>query len=166
MAAEHTGLFGDTHFWVLLATILFVIVAFKKGRTPLLDMLDKRTARIKADLEEAERLRIEAQDLLSDTQKKHRDAIQTAQQIIDNAGQIAERLGKEAERKLEETLKRKEAQLLERISRAESSAVQELQHQAADIAARSAEKILQDAMGKRGAKLVDESIAEIAQKLH
>lgn len=159
-------LFKDTHFWVLLATVLFAIVAFKKGKAPLLAMLDGRTARIKSDLDEAERLKAEAQELLAECQKKHRDALQTSQKIIDTARETALRLQKEAEDKLAESLKRREAQLIERISRAEENAIEELKQQAADIAARAAETLLEEAIAKRGPKLVDEAIAEIPSKLN
>lgn len=166
MAVEHSaGLLGDSNFWVLLSTIAFAAIVWKKGRQPILDMLDSRTARIKAELDEAERLRIEAQDLLSETQKKHRDAIQTAQKIIDNAQQTAKRLEEVSQQKMEESLKRREVQLLDRIARAEAAAIQELREEAADIATRAAEIMLEDAIAKRGGKLIDEAIAEIPQRL-
>jgi len=166
MAVEHSaGLVGDTNFWVLVSTAIFVFIAYKKGRKPILDMLDSRTAKIKAELEEAERLRIEAQDLLSECQKKHRDAIQTAQKIIDNAHQTTKRLEEESQTKLEENLKRREEQLLDRISRAEAAAVQELRDQAADIASRTAEILLEEALTKKGGKLVDDAIAELPKRL-
>lgn len=157
--------FQDPHFWVLLATIAFAILAYVKGRGPLLAMLDSRTERIRQSLAEAERLKNEAQELLADAQKKHRDAIQTAQKIIDNAKTTAQRLSTESQQKLEDSMNRKESQLLDRIKRAETAAVEELRHQAADLATRTATALLQDAMGKRGGKLVDEAIGEIPAKL-
>ena len=51
---EHHGLFGDTSFWVLLSTLGFAILVYVKGRAPLLNILDSRTARIKHELDEAE----------------------------------------------------------------------------------------------------------------
>ena len=165
MAVEHSGLLADSNFWVLLAAIGFAAIVWKKGRKPILDMLDSRTARIRAELEEAERLRNEAQDLLSETQKKHRDALQTAQKILDNAQKNAAALEQDAQRKLEESLKRREEQLLDRIQRAGIAAVQELRAQAADIATRAAEIMLEDAIAKRGTKLVDEAIDELPTRL-
>jgi len=165
-APAHESFFADPHVWVLFAAIIFAVIAWKKGRVPLLKMLDSRSARIRAELEEAERLKNEAQALLDDYQKKHRDAVKTAQQIIDNAKESAVALQKESEQKLTESMRRREALLLERIARAEASAVQELRHQAADIAANAAEKLLADAMGKRGGKLVDEAIEDLPQRLN
>lgn len=168
MAAEehHAGLLSDPHTWILFSAILFAVIAFKKGKQPLLNMLDSRSARIKADLEKAERLKSEAQALLTDCQKKNRDAVQTAQKIIDNAHEAAALIQKEAERKLEESMTLREALLLERIARAEAAAVRELRHQAADIAAAAAEKLLAEAMGRHGAKLVEEAIEELPKRLN
>lgn len=158
---ENTSLWADPHVWVLLSTLVFAVIAYVKGKKPLLHMLDARTARIKAELEEASRLKAEAEALLADYRKKHAEAVTTAQKIIDNAQESVALMQKDAEAKLSENIKRRETLLLERISRAEAAAVQELRHQAADIAARAAEKLLADNMGKRGSKLIDEAIEEI-----
>lgn len=166
MEEPHPSLLADPHTWVLFSAIVFVAVAWVKGRAPLLKLLDSRTARIKNELEEAERLKREAQELLNEYQKKHRDAVQTAQKIIDTAKESAVLIQKEAEEKLSENLARREALLLERITRAEAAAVRELRHQAADIAAQAAEQLLAEAMGKRGSKLVDEAIEELPARLN
>lgn len=161
----HFASLHDTGFWVFLATVGFAFVLWKYARKPLFALLDARTNKIKTELDEAERLKNEAQDLLSESQRKHRDAIQTSQKIIENAKETAVRIQKDAEARITESAKRKEEQLLERISRAEAAAVAELRHQAADIAAKSAELLLNDAMSKRGAKLVDDAIHEIPSRL-
>lgn len=161
---EHHGLFGDTHFWVLLSTVGFAVLAYVKGRQPLLAILDGRTARIKHELDEAERLRKDAQDLLADTQRQHRDALQTAQRIIENAKETAERIQSDASQKMDEAQKRREAQLMERISRAESTAIAELRRQAADLASKAADQLLREAMSKNGATLINEAINDIPAK--
>lgn len=157
-------LLHDSHFWVLLATIIFVVVAYTKGKEPILSMLDLRSAKIKADLEEAARLRLEAEQLLAQMQQQHRDAIQTSQKIIDTAKETAARMTSEADAKNKDSLERRESQLMDRIARAEAAAVQELREQAADLAAKAAEILVQESMSKRGPKLVDEAIASITAK--
>ena len=161
MAHESFLSLSNPETWVCFAAIGFAAVIWKKGRAPMMAFLDARTAKIKAALDEAERLKNEAQDLLADVQRKHRDAIQTSQKIIDAARENAVRLQRESEQKLADSMKRREAQLLERIRRAEASAMQELREQAADIATKSAELLLQEALPKRASKLVDDAIAEI-----
>jgi F-type H+-transporting ATPase subunit b len=165
-AEEHASLLADPHTWVLFSAILFAAVAYLKGKQPLLKILDGRTARIKADLEEAERLKKEAQALLADYQKKHNDAMETAQKIIDNAQEAADLIQKEAEQKLSENLARREGLLLERITRAEAAAIRSLRDQAADIAAAAAEKLLAEAVAKGASKLVDEAIEDLPKSLN
>ncbi len=166
MATEHGGgLLQDAHFWVLLATVIFAGVAFRIGKKPLLDMLDQRTSRIRSELEEAERLRNEAQQMLAEYQRKHRDALHTAQQILDNAKETAARLKTETEAALDETLKRREAQLAERIKRAEAAAIAEIRNQAADIAMAATERILQEHLSKEGGKLIDKAVGELAGQI-
>lgn len=160
-AQEHIGFWFDPHSWVLISALVFAAVVYIKGRKPLLAMLDSRSARIKADLDEAARLKAEAEALLADYQKKHADAVVTAQKIVDNARESAALLQKEAEAKLSENLQRREGLLLERIARAEAAAVRELRYQAADIAAKAAEQLLADKSGQRGGELIDEAIKDI-----
>jgi F-type H+-transporting ATPase subunit b len=151
--------------WVLIATVFYAIILYVKGRKPLLSLLDSRTARIKAALDEAEKLKEEAQALLAESEKKHRDALQTAQKIIDHARETADRIRQEAGDSLELNLKRRETQLIERIDRAESAAVAQIRNEAVDLASAAAAKLLEDAMVKRGAKLVDEAIEDIPARL-
>lgn len=164
---EHTGLLANPEIWVLFSAIIFVVVLWVKGKQPLLSMLDTRTARIKHNLDEAARLRSEAEALLADYQKKHREAVTTAQKIIDNAQESVTLMQKDAEQKLTENLKRRETLLLERIARAETAAVQALRHQAADLAANAAQKLISEAMSKGGdAKLVEAAISELPARLN
>ncbi|MCK5519066.1 MAG: F0F1 ATP synthase subunit B [Alphaproteobacteria bacterium] len=164
-AEEHAGLLADPHTWVLFSAIIFGVIVWKKGKQPLLKILDERTARIKTELEEAVRLRCEAQELLTDYQQKHHNAVQTAQEIINSAKETADLIRQETEQKLTENLKRREELLLERITNAETAAVHELRHQAADIATTAAEKLLTEIMNERGSKLVDKAIDELPQRL-
>lgn len=164
MEAEHAGLLQDTHFWVLLATIAFAILAYVKGRAPILAFLDARTIRIKAELDEAARLREEAQALLADAEKRHSDAVATSQKIVDAARENAAALEKHAATKIAETHARREAQLVDRLARAETAAITELRAQAADIAAKAAEQLLRDAAGKNGAQFANDAIRDITSK--
>jgi F-type H+-transporting ATPase subunit b len=156
------SLLHDSTFWVLCATVLFGLIIWKRGRQPILSMLDARTDRIRQDLEEAAILRQAAQELLEDIRQKHGDAVSTSKKIIDNAKESALRMERESDAKLAEMLARREELLLQRISRAEAAAVQEIREQAADIATKAAETLLGEMMPKRGAKLVEDSITDIS----
>lgn len=163
---HHEGFLQDAHSWVLFSAILFAFVVWKFGRQTILGTLDGRTAKIRAELDEAERLKNEAQKLLADYQQKQKDAVVTAEKIVKGAQESVALMQRDAEAKLSENLRRREALLLERIARAEKAAVQELRHQATDIAAKAAEQLLAEHMGKNGAKLVDEAISELPSRVN
>ena len=78
-------LFQSTSVWVLISFLIFVAFAYRKGRDGLLGMIDARIADIKKEIETAESLRIEAQELMAQYQRKLRDAKKESEQIISTA---------------------------------------------------------------------------------
>lgn len=156
----------DPYFWIVLSTIIFVAIIIQKGSPILLNALDNRSKKISDELDQAEKLRVEAQELLAEYQRKHRDAVKMAEGIISQAKDQAKIIQKETQTKMDDSLKRREAQLVERISRAELSAVQEVREQAADIASAAAESLVITALSKTGSKLIDTSITDLPKKLN
>ena len=161
---QATGLFQDPYHWVVLSTIIFVFVAIKKGKAPLFKLLDGRSDRISNELDEAERIRVEAQEMLADYQRKHKDAIKTAEHILEQARDQAKIIKKEAEAKSSDDLKRREVQLLDRIARAEHAAMDEIRNKAADIAVTAAESLVTEMMKKEDKSMIDRSIEELEDK--
>ena len=158
-------LLQDSTFWVLISTVIFAIVAWKKGRGPLLEILDDRTDRIRKELEEAERLRVEAQEVLADYQRKHRDAMETANEIIETASEKAARMEQDMNARMEDELARREQQLVERISRAEQAAIKEIRFKAADIATSTVKTILEEQMQEKDSELIENAIKTLPEKL-
>ena len=58
-------LFADPEFWVLVAAVLFVAAVWKPAKKSLIGALDERASRIRAELDEATKLREEAEQLLA-----------------------------------------------------------------------------------------------------
>src|SRR3546814_4712644 len=110
-----------------------------KARQPVLDGLDARAERIRAELDEAQRLREEAQKALAEYKRKQRDAAKEAEDLLANAKHEAELLRRQAAEDLKETLARREKAAIENIAQAETQALQEVRAQAVDIAIRSEE---------------------------
>src|SRR5215510_9386510 len=114
-------------FWVGIAFIAFVgILLYYKVPALMAKALDDRAAAIRSELDEARRLREEAQALLADYQKKHRNAGQEAEAIVEQARREAEAFAGETRRALADTVKRRGQQAEERIARAEGQAVDEV----------------------------------------
>jgi len=94
----------DTNAWVLISFILFAALAYFMGRKSVAGKLDSYRDEIKSEIENAERLRVEAQELLAQYQRKQRDAETESQKILDNAKKQADQSKKAADKELKETM--------------------------------------------------------------
>lgn len=168
-AEEHVGFFSHAVNWVAISIVIFGILLYKYARKPFLDMLDARTAKIKAELEEAERLRIEAQDLLAKYQRKHSDAVKDAEQIIVDAQKQALEMKNTAKKELRLEMERKQKQFEERIKRMEQNAIKEVRNKIVDISIKATEEVLQQQLSKNksvASKITDASIETVANNIH
>ena len=167
-AANHAEPFyASTSFIVAAAFIMFFVFFGKKIFIALGTMLDDRSDKIRNELDEAQRLREEAQDMLSEYERKQHDALKEAESIVAAAREEAERLGLEAAKQLDASLKRAEQMAKDRIAQAEAQAVAEVRAIAVDVAVEATRKILEkDISGPKAKEIINNSIAEIGKKLH
>lgn len=165
---EHeSSLFSDPHFWVMVGFGIFLLLAGPKIWKALGAMLDQRALRIKANLDEAQKLRDEAEGLLADYRRKQEAALAEAVAIAAAAKESAARQRADAERALEATLKRREALALEKIAQAEVSALAEVRREAVDLAAAAARRLIADSLDATKADaLIDRGIAELPRRLN
>jgi F-type H+-transporting ATPase subunit b len=162
-----TALLNSPEFWVAVAFLIFIGAAFKKVREALNSALDERSGRIKAQLDEAQSLREEAQALLAEYQRKQRDAGEEAKAFVEHAKEEAERTREQAQADLEKSVKRREQQALDKIEQAEAAALKEVRDRAVDLAVAATAKLLSESVAAdKGERLVDEAIAELPEKLH
>jgi F-type H+-transporting ATPase subunit b len=157
----------DAHFWVHVAFFLVVAYAFKPVARGIGAALDARAAKIHARLEEARKLRDDAQEMLAAYQRKQRDAVREAEEIIAHAKAEAKRLQETAAKELEESVARRERMAMERIAQAEAQATKDVQDLAVDVAISAARQVLaQSITAAQAGSLVDAAIAELPRKLH
>jgi F-type H+-transporting ATPase subunit b len=155
-------------FWVLISFLLFCGVLIWKGVPGLIGKaLDNRAAAIRTELDEARRLREEAQQLLADYQRKAREAEDEAKSIVDAARREAENLATETRKALAEQVDRRTRAAEEKIARAEAQAVSDVRAAAVDLAVRASESILKDKIsGGTAASLTDAAIRDLKGKLN
>jgi F-type H+-transporting ATPase subunit b len=158
----------DPLFWVLVAFVAFIALLVYYGVPSLLGKaLDARADSIRKELDEARKLREEAQALLSDYQRKAREAVKEAESIIEQAKIEAEALAADARKSLTESLERRSKIAEEKIARAEAQALSEVRSTAVDTALAAAHEILKSrAGGETGNTLVSQSITDLRGKLN
>lgn len=157
----------DPTFWVLVAFVAFIGVVGRPAWRLATTALDDRALKIKADLEAAERLRVEAQDLLATYRRKQRDAAKDAASVLAAASEEAERVVRHGEERLERTLARRRQMALDRIARAEAEAIKEVRDQAVEVAVDATRRVLAERLsGETAAALVGAAIRDLPAKLH
>lgn len=158
----------EAEFWVAVAFLLFVLVLFYVGaHKKILEALDSRAAGIKADLDEARRLRDEAQKLLAEYKRKQSEAENEAAAIVSEAKAEAERVAAEAKTKVEDFVARRTKMAETKIGQAEAQALADVRAAAAEAAVAAAEKILTvSAKGKVAEDLISRGIADVKAKLN
>src|SRR5450432_404929 len=145
----------DPEFWIAIAFLIFIALVSRPIVKAVNKILDERSAKIRHDLEEARRLRSEAEALLAEYQKKQQEAAREATDILARAREEAELFRKEAATNLTAALARRERMALDKITQAEAQAVAEVRSQAIDLAVAAAQRILEQQMaGPKAGNLI------------
>lgn len=158
---------ANPEFGVFIAFIIGIGYLVRQAGPMVTGALDQRALRIKADLDEAQRLREEAERTLAEFQRKQRDALSEADEIVARARAEAERAAERGERELEASLERRRRMAVEKIALEEAKAIAEVRAVAVEIAISAVRRALADALDpRRRALLLDEAIASLPQALH
>jgi F-type H+-transporting ATPase subunit b len=156
-----------TFFALVGLVIFFVIAVYIKAPALTAKWLDERAGRIKAELDDARRLREEAQALLAEYQKKRKDAEAQAAEILAAAKHEAELLVKDVKAKTEDYVARRTQAAEQKIAQAEREAVNEVRARAVDLAVEAARSVMSGEVdAKAGADLFRASLQQVASKLN
>ncbi|MCC8937827.1 ATP F0F1 synthase subunit B [Bradyrhizobium ivorense] len=161
-------MFYEPETWVAIAFIILMIVfAYLGVHRTLLTALDHRAERIKAELDDARRLKEEAAKLLGDYKARRASAEREAEEIISSAKAEAERIAAEAKTRMEEFVTRRTKTAESKIAQAEAQAVADVRAAAANAAVAAASTILsQQVKGSVADDLLNKGIAEVRSKLN
>ena len=152
--------------WVGIAFVLFVVIFGKKLWDALKGILDNHTNRIRAELEEASRLRSEAEAMLRDAELRRETALGDAQRLIEGAKAEASRVQEAAAADAEASAKRREQMALDRIAAAEKAAVDDVRTTAAELATAAARDVISRTLTPDAdADLVNHAIAQMPSAL-
>jgi F-type H+-transporting ATPase subunit b len=161
-------MFYEPETWVAIAfVILMIVFAYLGVHRTLLTALDHRAERIKAELDDARRLKEEAAKLLGDYKARRASAEREAEDIITSAKAEAERIAAEAKTRMEEFVARRTKTAEGKIAQAEAQAVADVRAAAANAAVAAASTILsQSVKGSVADDLLNKGIAEVRSKLN
>ncbi len=166
-AAGQEAFYDSPTFWVALSFVIFVLLLAKPMWKFVTAALDKKIDEIEASIEEATKLREEAQDLLAGYKRKIADAEKEAEDIVGQAREEAQALKNRMTADLEASLERREKLAMDRIAQAETDATTEVRAMTADIALAATRQLLVDnAKDAKADELIDGAIKELPEKLN
>jgi F-type H+-transporting ATPase subunit b len=147
-------------FWYSVAFVLFFVLAGGRIVRPLTALLDSRAAQIRQDLDEAARLKREAEQMLAEAQREREAALADAKQMVERSREEAARIAEAAKREAEANAQRRERMAQDRIGAAERAAVGEVRSRAAEIASEAARAVVATMLtADADAALIDRAIA-------
>jgi F-type H+-transporting ATPase subunit b len=157
-------------FWVAVAFGTFVGLIGLFGRSLVQAMvkgLDGRTTRIEQELEEALRLKEEAQAVLATYQRNQRKTLEEVEEILANARSEAELITQQARSSLEQELNKRTEVAMEKIRQAETRVVEDIRNNTVDIVMSTARTIIMENLGKDASdEMITKAIGDIGRKLH
>jgi F-type H+-transporting ATPase subunit b len=158
----------DATFWSAVAfVILMAGFVYLGAHKKLTEALDHRATRIKAELDDARRLKDEAQKLVAEYRARRESAVKEAEEIIASAKSEAERIAAEAKTRMEDFVTRRTKMAETKIAQAEAQALADVRAAAADAAVAAAAKVLSETVkGQTAETLLTQGIAEVRQKLN
>ena len=158
----------DASFWAFVGLLIFIgIIVYMKVPAMVTKAIDARGDKIRHELEEARRLREEAQELLADYQRKRKEAEQEAAEIVDAARREAEHLAAEAKARTEDYVERRTMLAEQKIAQAEADAVNEVRTSAVELAVAAAERLMAGKVtGAKATALFKDSLAEVKKHMN
>jgi F-type H+-transporting ATPase subunit b len=161
-------MFTQPETWVAIAFIILMgLFAWLGVHRTVLTALDHRAQRIKAELDDAKRLKDDAAKLLADYQARRASAEREAQEIVTNAKAEAERIAAEARTRMEDFVARRTKTAENKIALAEAQALADVRAAAAEAAVAAASTVLsQSVKGSVADDLLAKGIAEVKAKLN
>ena len=158
----------EAETWVAIAFIILMgLFAYIGVHRTVLKALDNRSARIKAELDDARRLKDEAAKVLAEYKTRRASAEREAEEIVTAAKAEAQRIAGEAKAKMEDFVARRTKTAENKIALAEAQALADVRAAAAEAAVAAASTVLsQSVKGEIADSLLAKGIAEVRQKLN
>jgi F-type H+-transporting ATPase subunit b len=151
---------------LLVALIILVVAVWKPFKKNVLGALDTRAERIRAELDEAQRLHEEAKGLLAKYQRQLHEGEKLAADIVTQAEGERARLEQRMRADFDAAVKRRTEQAMDRIAQEEQKAVADVRARAADLAVRTARRLLTEKLGEKEAQsMIRSSIEDVSRKL-
>jgi F-type H+-transporting ATPase subunit b len=165
---DPTALGLNATAWVALAMLVVIaLMIWKKVPAMIGAALDKKIAGIREQLDEASRLRAEAEALKAEYEARAKAAASEAEQMLVHAREEADQIVAQAKTDASALIERRGKMAEDKIAAAERTAIAEVRAKAASAAASAAAKLISERHDAGADKaLVDKTIAGLGTRLN
>ncbi len=164
--AFHAHFWSTGTFWVTVAVVLFLVVFGRRLLALIFNAVDTRSNTIRRDLDEAQRLRTEAEAMLRDAQARQIEALRAAQDMLEHARARADRLTADLAATAADLDSRRHAMVADRIRAAEANAIKEVRAAAATLAVEAVSRVLRETFdAEQDAPTIDRAIDNLPNAL-
>lgn len=167
--AAHASLpfYADATFWVAVGFLVFIGAVARTAFKIVTTALDDRADRIRTQIDEAERLAADAEAAFADFEKRQTEADTAVKDIVAHAEQEAKRFAERSAAELQQSVRRREQQAMDRIAQVEAAAIADVRAQAADVSIAATRRLLVEQLtAQRANALVDAAIEDLPKKMH
>ena len=155
-------MFRDPQFWVFVAFIIFIIAVFRPIKKMLGHNLDNKINEIKNNIEQAEKIKNEAQKTLIDIQKRHNEVKQEVENIQNDAKVKINKMEEDAKTKLNDQINKRKNLAKIKIEQMTRDANIQIQNHIIENSIKTTIKILEKKLGhSEQQKLIQQSIKEL-----
>lgn len=166
-SATPVPFYQDASFLVAFSIVLFVVVTWKHIKRGFLQFTDNYAAKIAQQLQDAKKLRHEAETLLQQYRQEQKKSAQLADEILQTTKNEIAALHTRSQMELKNLLRARELQAMDKIQRLESEIMRELRQKTTDMAINVTQQILQEILdAQRHAALIDQALREMPKQVN
>ena len=161
---NYSNILHSETFWVAVAFIIFVILAYKKTKNILIETLDKRIEEIKKKINDTKKIKIEAETNLKEAKVNLEKIINNKKKIIDDAGNEADMIKDKILKEGELYSNRSKKKILDRIEQTKYQAVTDIRKLALEVSIKSVLDFLKNENNKNDTNDIAKSITSLFSK--
>ena len=152
----------DATFWVFVSFVIFIgALIYFKIPSKVIDTLNENINSIKNQVDNAEKLKEESKNILSDYEKKLSNAKAEIKSMIDQATEDADKHVLKTNEEFHNQIENRKKNTEERIKQMKNQAIKDIKNTSVNIAIQSVEALLKNSLDKNKLnKVFENSIQE------
>ena len=163
---EQIEVFHSLIFWSLVSFALLFFLLKRFAFPPILEVLEERENKIRSEIDDAEKLRHEAEELKADLGRELKNAHEKANTIIQMASDESKKIQEKSIQETQAKVRQMQNDAEQEIQITRNKLLNEIRSYTAALTIASTEKVLKKSLNDEDKnRLIDESIEEVLREM-